>query len=154
MASPALVDLWSSVLALPLRQRIVGVARLMMGTPYQLGNKSAFPIDGIAGITGGKIDCSGFVRNVFDQVFPGHRLRDRFDLNAASFQANDLFVDTEKPLPGDIVCWNGHVGIVYDNVAQTFIGSQTSTGVNVASYAQGYWATTKPVQKFRKWKTL
>lgn len=153
MTSPALADLWSRTNNLPPRRRIVSIARLMMGTPYQLGGKSAAPIDGIVGVTGRKIDCSGFVRNVFDQVFPAYGLRARADLSAQMFAVSDLFVDTEIPRAGDIVCWNGHVGIVYDETTGTFIGAQTSTGVRVASYKSGYWAAAG-VSKFRRWKAL
>ena len=69
-------------------------------------------------------------------------------------QTEDLFVDTESPTAGDIVCWDGHVGIVYDEQNGKFIGAQTSTGVFVASYTSGYWATTKTVNKFRKWNLI
>ena len=154
MTSPALAELWSRTMALPPKERIVSVARLMLGTPYNLGDKKVYPIDGIVGVAGKKIDCSGFVRNVFDTVFPGYALRARYDLNAEAFANTDLFVDTNDPSAGDIVCFEGHVGIVYDALAGTFIGSQTSTGVNVASYKTGYWASTKPVIKFRRWKGL
>jgi len=151
MTSPALVDLWYQTKALPPREKIVGVARLMLGTGYDYGNKSARPINGISGTGGNKIDCSGFVRNVFDEVFPLEGLGSRDDLNALKFQTEDLFVDTDAPLPGDIVCWDGHVGIVYDEKKGLFIGSQTSTGVRVASYISSYWSNVK---KFRKWKAL
>lgn len=154
MTSPALANLWSETMALPPREKIVAVARLMMGTRYDYGTKDARPIDGIIGRAGSKIDCSGFVRAVFDQVFPEQGLGSRTDLNALQFQSETLFVDTTAPSAGDIVCWNGHVGIVYDPAQGTFIGAQTSTGVMVAKYTSGYWATTKAVLKFRSWKGL
>lgn len=154
MTSPALAELWSRTMGLPPRERIVQLARLMMGTKYAYGSKNARPIDALAGGAAQSIDCSGFVRNVFDQVFPAKGLASRDDLNALKFQTEDLFVDTDAPVAGDIVCWNGHVGIVYDEQRHTFIGAQTSTGVDVASYASGYWATTNPVRKFRRWKGL
>jgi len=153
MTSPALVDLWDSIAKLPDRERILGYARLMLGATYIEGGKSAKPIDGIIGRMN-PIDCSGFVRAVFDQVFPEEGLGSRNDLNALKFQAVDLFVDVDVPTRGDIVCWNGHVGIVYDTDKKIFVGSQTSTGVMYASYSSGYWATTRTVKKFRKWKTL
>jgi len=154
MVSPALVDLWSRTMQLQPREKILAVARLMVGTPYDYGNKSARPIDGIIGITGKKIDCSGFVRAVYNQVYPEEGLLSRNDLNAAKFQTLDLFNDVDQPLAGDIVCWDGHVGIVYDPDAGTFIGAQTSTGVMVTEYTSGYWAYTQVVRKFRRWKSL
>jgi cell wall-associated NlpC family hydrolase len=154
MTSPALVDLWSNTRILPPREKLIAVARLMVGTPHQYGDKSAKPIDGIISIAGNKIDCSGFVRAVYSEVFPEEGLDSRDDLNALKFQTEDLFKDVEQPLAGDIICWDGHVGIVYDPDAKTFIGAQTSTGVRVANYQSGYWATTKVVKKFRRWKSL
>ena len=88
------------------------------------------------------------------EVFPAEGLDARADLDALTFRSIDLFVDIDTPREGDIVCWDGHVGIVYDPSKQLFIGSQTSTGVMVAAYGSGYWATTKVVKKFRKWMTL
>lgn len=154
MTSPALADLWSRTQRLPAREKIVAVARLMMGTRYEWASKAARPIDGIIGIKGKYTDCSGFVRAVYDEVFPIEGLGARDDLNALKFQTIDLFEDTDKPQAGDIVCWDGHVGIVYDPDKGTFIGAQTSSGVMVASYTSGYWATTKAVKKFRRWKAL
>jgi cell wall-associated NlpC family hydrolase len=151
---PALVDHWYEVNQLPVRERIVGVARFFMGASYELGSKDARALDGMSGQPIRKIDCSGFVRNVFDSVFPEQGLAARSDLNALKFQTIDLFVDVDTPRMGDIVCWDGHVGIVYDPASKTFIGSQTSTGVMVASYEKGYWATTKVVKKFRSWKDI
>ena len=154
MTSPALADLWSRTQGLPAREKIVAVARLMMGTEYEWGSKDARPIDGIVGNTGRNTDCSGFVRAVYDEVFPKEGLGVRDDLNALRFQSIDLFEDTAEPQRGDIVCWDGHVGIVCDPAKGTFIGAQTSTGVMVASYTSGYWASTKTVKKFRRWKAL
>jgi cell wall-associated NlpC family hydrolase len=153
MTSPALADLWTHTLALPAREKIVGLAWLMLGTPRVDGQKRARPIDGITGKRSTEIDCSGFVRNIFDQVFPDQGLSARDDLNSLKFRTVDLFEDTVSPLPGDIVCWDGHVGIVFDPVKGTFIGAQSSTGVMVASYTAGYWAQ-RVVLKFRKWKSL
>lgn len=150
----ALADLWANTQELPPRDKIVGVARFFMGTPYELGNKSARALDGLFGHRLEKIDCSGFVRNVYDHVFPEAGLASRIDLNALKFQTEDLFVDVNEPSSGDIVCWDGHVGIVSNPEQGLFIGSQTSTGVMVANYQKGYWATTKTVKKCRKWKSL
>jgi cell wall-associated NlpC family hydrolase len=153
MTSPSLIDLYTDTAQLPAREQIIGYASLMVGTEYEYGSKSAKPVDAIAGrVT--TTDCSGFVRAVYHQVFPEKGLDSRDDLNALMFSTTDLFEDVTAPAKGDIICWNGHVGIVYDPDKKEFIGSQTSTGVKVASYGSGYWATTKTVTKFRKWKAL
>lgn len=154
MTSPALADLWSRTHRLPPRDRVLGFARLMLGTEYDYGDKSAKPIDGIVGTVDKAIDCSGFVRAVFNEAFPEQGLSARDDLNALKLQSIDLFVDVDDPQPADLICWDGHVGIVYDIKKKLFIGAQTSTGVMVAKYGTGYWASTKIVKKFRKWKSL
>lgn len=150
----ALVDLWYETKKLPSREKILAVARFYLGTPYEYGAKDARPLDGIAGQPLGEIDCSGFVRAVYDEVFPSEGLASRDDLNALKFQTEDLFRDVDEPAAGDIVCWDGHVGIVCDPVAGQFIGAQTSTGVMMANYKSGYWATNRTMKKFRRWKSL
>lgn len=150
----AIIDLWYDTKNRPPREKIVGVARFFLGTPYDYGSKSARPLDGISGQPQRKIDCSGFERAVYDEVFPQAGLACRDDLSALKFQTEDLLRDVDEPDAGDIVCWDHHIGIVCDPATGQFIGAQSSTGVMVASYKSGYWATTKPVKKFRFWKTL
>jgi hypothetical protein len=62
-----MAQLWSRTMGLPPRQRIVRLARPMMGARYRYGAREGRPSDAIGG---GAFERSGFVRNVFDQVFP------------------------------------------------------------------------------------
>jgi len=146
---PAIIDLYAKTLALPPRERIIGIAQLYVGTPYGYGDKAARPIDGAHGVGKlRKIDCSGFVRNVYDEVFPEQGLSSRSDLNVAKFKVVDLFVDVTDPLAGDIICWNEHMGIVYDHGKKLFIHApHTGDHVRVSSYWPGPWL-------FRRWKEL
>ena len=146
---PSIVDLYVSTRQLPLRERIIGIARLYLGTPYGYGEKGARPIDGAHGVGKiRKIDCSGFVRNVYDEVFPALGLGARFDLNVAKFRVVDLFVDVDDPQAGDIICWSEHMGIVYDPAKKLFIHApHTGDHVRISDYWPGPWL-------FRRWKAL
>lgn len=86
-----------------------------------------------------QMDCSHFVTSVLRSL----------DRSFEYMQANDFpysrfFRHVDHPDRGDIIQWHhsphGHVGIVLNASAQEFIGSQSSTGVEKASYGHGYWA--------------
>ena len=152
---PAIIDLYAATKELPPRERIVGLARMYLGTRYEYGGKSAHALDGAHGVgTPGTIDCSGLVRNVYDEAFPELGLGARDDLNVATFRVIDLFKDVEAPLNGDIICWTGHMGIVVDSTAGLFIHApHTGDIVRVTPYATGYWSGV-PSRLFRRLKTL
>lgn len=84
-----------------------------------------------------EIDCSHFVTAVLQaSVAPGFAY-----LTADGFLSSGLFTRVDQPARGDLVHWPGHVAIILDPIAGTFIGSQSSTGVDVANYKYGpYWA--------------
>ena len=146
---PAIVDLYAATRQLPTRERIIGIAQIYLGTPYGFGEKNARPLDGAHGVgKPRKIDCSGFVRNVYDEVFPEQGLSARTDLNVAKFRVVELFVDAAEPLAGDIICWNEHMGIVYDPAKKLFIHApHTGDHVRISDYWPGPWL-------FRRWKDL
>jgi hypothetical protein len=50
----------------------------------------------------------------------------------------DAFRRVADPLPGDLVVWRGHVGIVVDPDEHTFL-SQLRTGVKISQYDSRYW---------------
>ena len=120
--------------AAAMRAKLIEVAKTWKGTPYLYGGNSQ---------TG--IDCSHFVYQVFNSARqslappgPAPQLIDY--RSTAAIEASKLFFRVQIPEAGDLVLWDGHVGIVTDPQAGKFIGAQTSTGVAEASYSSGYWA--------------
>ena len=87
-------------------------------------------------ISDAEMKCNPFVlaviRRTVDKHFPNTLADDFADSHA--------FSEVDRPARGDLIYWSGHVGIVLDPHLKTFIGSQTSTGVDQASYGWGYWA--------------
>jgi hypothetical protein len=50
----------------------------------------------------------------------------------------DGFKRVLHPKPGDLIVWQGHVGIVVDPAETTFLSALRS-GVKVSSYESQYW---------------
>jgi hypothetical protein len=54
-----------------------------------------------------------------------------------------LFEDVTEPQAGDIVCWDAHMGIVYNTERKEFIHApHTGDHVRIAEYGSGYWGGT------------
>ena len=116
-------------------------------------NKSAKALDGVQHGGKGKLkgtDCSGFVRSVFNEVFPDQGLEARDDLNAQTFLVSDLFKDAETPQPGDIICWTSHIGIVTGPASRIIIHAP-GAGKPVR-YQDWKWMPAGPT--FRSWASL
>jgi len=83
---------------------------------------------------GPKPDCSHFVRAVY--------ARAGFDYEYATsselFEGIDAFRRVQKPQPGDLVVWQGHIGIVIDPVEHSFYSSVLS-GFAIEDYRSAYW---------------
>jgi len=152
---PALLDLYASNKELQPRERLVAIAKMFLGTPYEFGGKDARPLDGAHGFGRVKtIDCSGLVRAVYDECFPKLGFGSRDDLNVAKFRIEDLFVTVNSPRIGDIVCWDAHMGIVVDRDAGLFIHApHTGDRVKISPYSSDYWAGA-PNRLFRCLKAL
>lgn len=97
------------------------------------GGRSAYDI------ANGRFDCSGFVSWAFAQA--GVRVGASTDV----LKNTGKKVPASEMRPGDLVFFNtyktdGHVGIYIGG--GKFIGSQSSTGVAIASMTSGYWKNT------------
>ncbi len=134
MANPDLA-IQNNANAVALRAAMFTVANDWKTTPYLLGGNSKQGID-----------CSHFVY----QVINGARKNVATATNApepqivdyrstSTIEASGLFISVSIPQAGDLVMWDGHVGIIIDPGAGSFIGAQTSTGVAEANYKSGYW---------------
>lgn len=82
-------------------------------------------------------DCSHFVVAVLNASdAPGFRY-----IQADEYLTSPSFYRVDAPEAGDLVHWPGHIAVVLDPAAGTFIGSQTSTGVDTANYKTNpYWS--------------
>lgn len=108
------------------RQRILGVAEQMVGTPYVLGGESP-----------SGVDCSGLVQYAYQQA--GIRVP---RTTAAQFQAGR---SQRQVLPGDLLFFRtdgsgrvSHVGI-YAGRGQMIHASSGSGRVRKVSLGQPYW---------------
>jgi len=105
---------------------VVGIAQGLIGVPYRY-----------AGRTPAAFDCSGFTAYVFAQA--GRSIPS----TAASQYAATSRISRSQAQAGDLVFFSqgggiDHVGIYLGG--GNFIGSQTSTGVAIASIDSGYWS--------------
>ncbi|MDK6240161.1 C40 family peptidase [Winkia sp. UMB3158] len=120
------------------RQRLVAVARSWIGVPYVWGGESRRGVD-----------CSGLTKLVFGQL--GYSLPHYSGSQAQMGKA------VSKPLPGDLVCWPGHVAIYTGGgriIHAPYPGSTVRTGsvwypCRFRRILTGKGTTTKTVTKKR-----
>ena len=96
------------------------------------GGRNAYDIEN------GLFDCSGYVSWAFRQGGVN------VSASTAGLSSTGTKVSTSEMKPGDMVFFNtyktdGHVGIYLGN--DQFIGSQSSTGVAIASMNSSYWSS-------------
>jgi cell wall-associated NlpC family hydrolase len=80
------------------------------------------------------LDCSHFVQWLYEQA----GLYYGYAPSRTLYAGMPGFRRVSHPLPGDLIVWPGHVGIVVDPDEQTFLSSLRS-GVKTASYTSRYW---------------
>lgn len=100
-----------------------------IGTPHRMG-----------GITKQGVDCSGFVYNVYKDVYGISLPRRSQDMEKACRTTKSL----ERAEEGDLVFFNNrpggstnHVGIFLDKTK--FIHTSTSKGVTISRFDEKYW---------------
>jgi len=81
-----------------------------------------------------KLDCSHFVHALYDRMGFAYQ----YATSRRLYKGFPGFARTNNPSPGDLVVWQGHVGIVLQPEQHTFLSSLNS-GIKVSSYSSRYW---------------
>jgi hypothetical protein len=91
-----------------------------------------------------KPDCSHFVHAVYRQAGLDYEYASAADI----FQGIDSFERVQKPQPGDLVVWPGHIGIVIDREEHSFYSSVRS-GFAIEDYQSAYWESRGRARFYR-----
>jgi cell wall-associated NlpC family hydrolase len=91
------------------------------------------------------LDCSHFVHRLFERSGLPYAYAPSVSLYKGEVAQ---FRRVHHPQAGDLIVWLGHVGIVVDPVAQTFLSALRS-GVRVAAYDSHYWKKKGRARFFR-----
>ena len=81
-----------------------------------------------------KPDCSHFVHAIYTKAGFSYEYAQSADL----FEGIDSFQRVKAPQAGDLVVWQGHVGIVVDPAEHSFYSS-VNTGFAIEDYRSNYW---------------
>lgn len=81
-----------------------------------------------------KLDCSHFVHALYQRMGFAYQ----YATSRSLYKGFPGFARTNNPSPGDLVVWQGHVGVVLQPKQHTFLSSLNS-GIKVSSYASRYW---------------
>ncbi|MGH9571290.1 MAG: NlpC/P60 family protein [Candidatus Angelobacter sp.] len=91
------------------------------------------------------LDCSHFVHRLFERA----GLPYAYGNSVEMYKGNvDDFRRVSKPQEGDLIVWQGHMGIVVDPQDRTFLSALRS-GVKVADYDSHYWKKKGHARFFR-----
>ncbi|MGL4422189.1 MAG: C40 family peptidase [Gemmataceae bacterium] len=121
------------------REDIITTAQTWAGTKYNYGGNSSKGID-----------CSHFVWQVYKATVDPLMAYQ----TTSAMKSDPKFTTVTTPEKGDIVLWDGHVGIVVDPTMGTFIGAQSSTGVAESNYKTNLYWSVRPNRIFRRLNTL
>ena len=83
-----------------------------------------------------RLDCSHFVNQVYQRAHLPYPYASSKEL----YEGVDAFRRVSYPMPGDLIVWRGHVGIITDP-GQTRFVSVLSSGVRADNYLSRYWKT-------------
>jgi hypothetical protein len=81
-----------------------------------------------------RLDCSHFVNYVYRKAHRPYPYASSEEL----YQGVDTFQRVFHPLPGDLIVWRGHVGIITDPNENRFV-SVLRSGVKTDDYSSPYW---------------
>jgi cell wall-associated NlpC family hydrolase len=90
------------------------------------------------------LDCSHFTNYVYEKV----GLDYDYQPSAELYKGTEPFVRVQRAMPGDLIVWRGHVGIVVDPDEHTFV-SKLNSGVKVANWDAHYWKRRGLARFFR-----
>ena len=90
-------------------------------------------------------DCSQLVHEIYARAGFPYRYANSWDL----YDGTDRFHRVWTPHPGDLVVWQGHVGIVVSPREHLFFSKLSSTGQDIASYDDAYWRERGHARFFR-----
>jgi hypothetical protein len=82
----------------------------------------------------GNADCSHLVHNIYERAGFIYPYASSTDL----YEGVDSFKQVNRPQPGDLVVWRGHVGLVINPAQHTFFSALRS-GRGVEKYDSKYW---------------
>ena len=81
-----------------------------------------------------RLDCSHFVNYVYRRAHLPYRYASSEEL----YEGTGSFQRVFEPMPGDLIVWKGHVGIVTDPSVSRFV-SVLRSGVKTDDYLSRYW---------------
>lgn len=93
-----------------------------------------------------KPDCSHLVHDIYTETGLDYELSSSREM----FEGIESFQRVRKPQPGDLIVWEGHVGIVIDPEDRSFYSSVNS-GFSISSYVSAYWIS-RGVPRFYRYK--
>jgi|SRR5947209_10723400 len=121
------------------RDAIITETQTWLGTPYLYGGDSK-----------SGVDCSHFVY----EVLKAAAVPQLPYMDTALLHQSQLFITVTIPQKGDLILWDGHVALVKDPTAGTFVGAQTSTGVAESNYLTNPYWSARAGRMFRRLAVL
>lgn len=90
-------------------------------------------------------DCSRLVHDIYERAGFSYPYANSWDL----YTGSHYFRRVRMPQSGDLVVWQGHVGIVVSPKEHLFFSRLTSSGQDTSSYDTPYWRRRGPARFLR-----